>query len=277
MHHAEGVRRTGSAPRCLRGRNAARPSGVSSAPVAPCQSMSCPAARRPSPRAIPPAPMASPGVSAMSRMRAPKASRSVLPAACIAKRINAAAPRASPRQGPVPVMPADPAISSKDRDSGSSVPGVVPKRPSISAPKRSARRSASMPSARMNVPKAPLSSAAISTGSSALPPSAAQAAEKDEARPAPPSWLVQVSATFVMPRSTAALASTRPCRASEGAVRKSRPRSSRVVRAGEVAEGEIAATLAGTAVLASTAPVTPEQSAPIPWPTIRSTGSRPAR
>ncbi len=46
-------------------------------------------------------------------------------------------------------------------------------------------------------------------------------------------------------------------------MRKNRPLSSAVDSAGEVAEGEIITMPFGTATLASTAPVTPEQSAPM--------------
>ena len=64
-------------------------------------------------------------------------------------------------------------------------------------------------------------------------------------------------------------AKTSPPLASDGAVLKNKPLSGAVVRPGEVAEGEIIGTPLGTATFDSTAPVTPEQSAPIiavtPW------------
>ena len=54
-----------------------------------------------------------------------------------------------------------------------------------------------------------------------------------------------------------------PPLASEGAVLKKKPLSSKAVSPGEVAEGEIITTPFGTATLDAIAPVTPEQSAPI--------------
>merc|ERR1711991_853645 len=54
-----------------------------------------------------------------------------------------------------------------------------------------------------------------------------------------------------------------PPLASDGAVLKKYPLSSRVVKPGDVAEGEIITTPFGTATLDAIAPVTPEQSAPI--------------
>ncbi len=65
-----------------------------------------------------------------------------------------------------------------------------------------------------------------------------------------------------MPRSCRIEARTSPWRASDGEVRKNRSLSSTVDRAGEVAEGEIIGMPFGTATFASTAEVTPEQSAP---------------
>ena len=59
------------------------------------------------------------------------------------------------------------------------------------------------------------------------------------------------------------LASTGPCLASEGAVLKNQPPSSKVVRAGEVADGEIETIPLGTNTLVITAPVLPEQLGPI--------------
>ena len=59
------------------------------------------------------------------------------------------------------------------------------------------------------------------------------------------------------------LASTGPCLASEGAVLKNHPPSSRVVNAGEVADGEIETIPLGTRTLVITAPVLPEQLGPI--------------
>ena len=60
-----------------------------------------------------------------------------------------------------------------------------------------------------------------------------------------------------------------PPLASDGAVLKKKPLSSRAVSPGDVAEGEIITTPLGTATLVAIAPVTPEQSAPIiaatPW------------
>ena len=52
-------------------------------------------------------------------------------------------------------------------------------------------------------------------------------------------------------------------RASDGAVLKKYPLSSKVVNPGEVADGEIITTPLGTATFDAIAPVTPEQSAPI--------------
>ena len=54
-----------------------------------------------------------------------------------------------------------------------------------------------------------------------------------------------------------------PPLASDGAVLKKYPLSSRVVNPGEVAEGEIITTPFGTATFVAIAPVTPEQSAPM--------------
>ena len=54
-----------------------------------------------------------------------------------------------------------------------------------------------------------------------------------------------------------------PPLASDGAVLKKYPLSSRVVNPGEVAEGEIITTPLGTATFDAIAPVTPEQSAPM--------------
>jgi hypothetical protein len=54
-----------------------------------------------------------------------------------------------------------------------------------------------------------------------------------------------------------------PPRASDGAVRKNKPLSSKVVKPGDVADGDIITTPFGTATLLAIAPVTPEQSAPI--------------
>ena len=54
-----------------------------------------------------------------------------------------------------------------------------------------------------------------------------------------------------------------PWRASDGAVRKNRPLSLTSDSAGEVADGEIITTPFGSATFLSTAPVTPEQSAPM--------------
>ena len=51
--------------------------------------------------------------------------------------------------------------------------------------------------------------------------------------------------------------------ASEGEVLKNHPPSSRVLRAGDVADGEIATTPLGTSTLVITAPVLPEQLGPI--------------
>ena len=65
-----------------------------------------------------------------------------------------------------------------------------------------------------------------------------------------------------MPFSFTIAARISPWRASDGAVRKKKPLSSMVVRAGEVAEGETITTPAGTATLLAMAVVTPEQSAP---------------
>ena len=55
---------------------------------------------------------------------------------------------------------------------------------------------------------------------------------------------------------------TTPCLASDGEVRKNRPLSSMVDRAGEVAEGEIMTIPLGMATLVRAAVVTPEQSPP---------------
>ena len=66
-----------------------------------------------------------------------------------------------------------------------------------------------------------------------------------------------------MPLSLVMSANTSPPLASEGAVLKNKPLSSAVVKAGEVADGEIIGTPFGTATFERTAPVTPEQSAPI--------------
>ena len=54
-----------------------------------------------------------------------------------------------------------------------------------------------------------------------------------------------------------------PPLASDGAVLKKYPLSSRVVKPGDVADGEIITTPFGTATFEAIAPVTPEQSAPI--------------
>ena len=66
-------------------------------------------------------------------------------------------------------------------------------------------------------------------------------------------------------------ASICPPRASDGAVRKNKPLSSKVVNPGEVADGDIITIPLETATLLAIAPVTPEQSAPIiaatPWDT----------
>ena len=58
-------------------------------------------------------------------------------------------------------------------------------------------------------------------------------------------------------------ASICPPRASDGAVRKNKPLSSKVVNPGEVADGDIITIPLETATLLAIAPVTPEQSAPI--------------
>ena len=58
-------------------------------------------------------------------------------------------------------------------------------------------------------------------------------------------------------------ANTWPPLASDGAVLKKSPLSSRSVRPGDVADGDIITTPFGTATLVAIAPVTPEQSAPI--------------
>ena len=68
---------------------------------------------------------------------------------------------------------------------------------------------------------------------------------------------------MVIPLSTVIDARTWPCLASEGAVLKNYPLSAMVVKAGDVAEGEIIGTPFGTATLLATAVVTPEQSAPM--------------
>ena len=70
-------------------------------------------------------------------------------------------------------------------------------------------------------------------------------------------------ATLVIPLSEVISARTSPPLASEGAVLKNRPLSSAVVKAGDVAEGDIIGTPLGTATFDKIAPVTPEQSAPI--------------
>ena len=64
------------------------------------------------------------------------------------------------------------------------------------------------------------------------------------------------------PRSFSTSEITCPWRASEGAVRKNRPLSSKVESAGEVAEGEIMTVPFGMATFCSMAVVTPEQSPP---------------
>ena len=69
-------------------------------------------------------------------------------------------------------------------------------------------------------------------------------------------------ATLLTPLSAVISAKTSPPLASDGAVLKNSPLSSAVVNAGDVADGEIIGTPLGTATFASTAPVTPEQSAP---------------
>ena len=58
-------------------------------------------------------------------------------------------------------------------------------------------------------------------------------------------------------------ARTSPPLASEGAVLKNKPLSSKSVNPGEVADGDTITTPLGTATLVAIAPVTPEQSAPI--------------
>ena len=72
-----------------------------------------------------------------------------------------------------------------------------------------------------------------------------------------------VSAIEVTPCSFRMSAITSPSRASDGAVRKNRPSSSAVDKAGEVAEGDTITMPFGRATFCKTAPVTPEQSPPM--------------
>ena len=72
-----------------------------------------------------------------------------------------------------------------------------------------------------------------------------------------------VIARLLIPLSFVISAKICPPLASDGAVLKKKPLSSSVVKAGDVADGEIITTPFGTATLVAIAPVTPEQSAPI--------------